>query len=350
MQPELSAGYPARASSRGSATRTAQSSGPRSAPVSAARSARRSPPTALSSLTIAFAASLSRSSGAAARSSREAPERLRRGGRAGMRAAAGAARRPTRPRPGRGRPEGPARTARARRRGPRAPRRRGRRAPRPRAAAAATRRSGRRRAEARAPRDRPAPPRAGSPARAGPPRRPPAPASRACGRRRPTRRPWWTYSGGSAPSARAIDCWSGVLGSRSLPRITCVMPRSRSSTTEASWYVGRPSARTSVARSKRSAPSSSGVPICLRCLDVPLGPLALPYRALVPRDAEPLQLAEDLLLGAGDLAGHVRVVDPQDEDAAVLVGEGAVGDGRERPADVQRPCRARCEAHPDHAG
>ena len=61
----------ARASSRGRATSTAQSSGPRSAPVSARRRARRSPPTALSSRTIAFAASLSRSSGAASRSSRK---------------------------------------------------------------------------------------------------------------------------------------------------------------------------------------------------------------------------------------------------------------------------------------
>ena len=45
-----------KASSRGRATSTAQSSGPRSAPVSARRSAFRSPPTALSSRRISFAA------------------------------------------------------------------------------------------------------------------------------------------------------------------------------------------------------------------------------------------------------------------------------------------------------
>src|SRR5688500_7583982 len=69
------------------------------------------------------------------------------------------------------------------------------------------------------------------------------------------------YSGGSAPSARAIASWSGALGRRSLPRITWLIRRSRSSTTEARWYVGRPSARTSVIPAKRSAPSSSGSPI-----------------------------------------------------------------------------------------
>ena len=36
-------------------------------------------------------------------------------------------------------------------------------------------------------------------------------------------------------AVRAIACWSLVLGSRSRPRTTCVIPKSRSSTTEARW-------------------------------------------------------------------------------------------------------------------
>src|SRR5919197_844104 len=43
--------------------------------------------------------------------------------------------------------------------------------------------------------------------------------------------------------------------------MTWVMPKSTSSTTEARWYVGLPSARTSVVRPKRTAPLSSSTPI-----------------------------------------------------------------------------------------
>ena len=87
-----------------------------------------------------------------------------------------------------------------------------------------------------------------------------------------------------------------------------------------------------------------------RRLQVPVRALALPHRALVPGDPEPLEVAEDLLLGAGRGARDVGVVDPQDERAAALVREPAVDRGRQRAAEVQRPCRARREAHPDHAG
>jgi hypothetical protein len=83
------------------------------------------------------------------------------------------------------------------------------------------------------------------------------------------------------------------------------------------------------------------------CLAVPLGALALAERPFVPADSEPLELAQDLLLGPGHDAGGIGVVDPQDEGASVVVGEAAVGHGRERAAEVERPGRARGEAHPD---
>jgi hypothetical protein len=48
-----------------------------------------------------------------------------------------------------------------------------------------------------------------------------------------------------------------------------------------------------------------------RRLDVPLGALALPHRALVPVDPEPAQVVEDRLLPAGHVPRRIRVVDPQ---------------------------------------
>ena len=67
-----------------------------------------------------------------------------------------------------------------------------------------------------------------------------------------------------------------------------------------------------------------------RGLEVALAPLALAHRALVPGNAEPLEVAEQLLLAAGDVARRVGVVYPQQHPVA----EGAVGDRAERVADV----------------
>ena len=74
---------------------------------------------------------------------------------------------------------------------------------------------------------------------------------------------------------------------------------------------------------------------------------ALPDRPLLPRDPEPAEIGEDRLLAAGHGALGVGVVDPQHERSAVLVGVAAVGDRAERVAEMERPGRARGEAHAD---
>ena len=48
-------------------------------------------------------------------------------------------------------------------------------------------------------------------------------------------------------------------------------------------------------------------------LEVPLAPVALPHRPLLPRGAEPLEVADELLLPAGQVATRVGVVDPEQE-------------------------------------
>jgi hypothetical protein len=58
-------------------------------------------------------------------------------------------------------------------------------------------------------------------------------------------------------------------------------------------------------------------------LEVPLAPVALPHRPLVPVDPEPLQVAQQLVLAAGHVAGRVGVVYPQQHPVA----ERPVGDG-----------------------
>ena len=62
---------------------------------------------------------------------------------------------------------------------------------------------------------------------------------------------------------------------------------------------------------------------------------ALVDRALVRRDAEPLEVAQDLFLPAGDVAGGIRVVDAQEHPVAEI----AVGDGAQGVPDMQRPGR-----------
>ena len=223
-------------SSRGSAATTAQSSGPLSRPVSARRSARRSPPTAFSSRTIAFAASLPSSPFRAARAARGSA-RASRARRAARRSAGrGSCARARAPRSGRARRAAPARPRRERR--PRAASSSsGKRRDRvdARATGCARGRSGRRGAASRARRGTRAPPRPGSRPRAAP--RPIAPSARfeSFFPSAPRMSPWWTYSGGVAPSASASDRCSASFGRWSLPRITCVIPKSTSSTTLARW-------------------------------------------------------------------------------------------------------------------
>ena len=74
-------------------------------------------------------------------------------------------------------------------------------------------------------------------------------------------------------------------------------------------------------------------------------PFALSQRPFIPCDAEPAQILENRLLTAGDVARRIGVVDSKDEHAAARVGKGAVGDGTERVAQMQRPRRARREAN-----
>ena len=78
-------------------------------------------------------------------------------------------------------------------------------------------------------------------------------------------------------------------------------------------------------------------------LAVPLGALALQHRAFVPRDPEPLEVAQDRLLPAGDVARGIGVVDPQQHPVA----EPAVRDRAQRVAEVERARRARRKADSD---
>ena len=161
--------------------------------------------------------------------------------------------------------------------------------------------------------------------------------------------------GGSPPSARDSAACRSAFARWSLPRMTCVMPRSRSSTTLASWYVARPSARSRVGRRssrKRIAPSSS-----YACSSssrrsaaalIQLGPLALANRPFFPTNAEPLEVGDDPSPPRIGARG-VGVVDAQDQHAALLVRERSVGDGGQRASEMQRAGRAGRETNADHA-
>ena len=108
-----------------------------------------------------------------------------------------------------------------------------------------------------------------------------------------------------------------------------------------------PSARTSV------VPGNGARPRRPRCRSPPPpAGAARPARSggRGPRPRRPR--ATRARRGSPPRTGHrprgVGVVDAQHEDAAALVREAAVGDRGERAAEVQRPRRARREAHPDH--
>src|SRR5215204_1202921 len=79
-------------------------------------------------------------------------------------------------------------------------------------------------------------------------------------------------------------------------------------------------------------------------LPVAVLPLALPHGPFVPREAEPLEVADDLLLTAGHVALGIRVVDPQQHP----VPQTAVCDRAEGVTYVQGARRARREADSLH--
>ena len=67
-------------------------------------------------------------------------------------------------------------------------------------------------------------------------------------------------------------------------------------------------------------------------LEVTIAPLGLTGRTLVPRDAEPFEIAQQGLLAAGNVPSGVGVVDPEQHPVA----EATVRDGAERVAHVER--------------
>ena len=90
-------------------------------------------------------------------------------------------------------------------------------------------------------------------------------------------------------------------------------------------------------------------------LEVDLAPLALAVGgvgaadtdAFVDLDAAPAERLQDILLGSGDEALRVGILDAEDHRAPVLPGEEVVVEGRADAANVQRSGGAGCEAHPN---
>jgi hypothetical protein len=87
---------------------------------------------------------------------------------------------------------------------------------------------------------------------------------------------------------------------------------------------------------------------------VDVHPLRLPVRlvraadlrTLVPVEAQPAHRGEQLLVRLLGVAGRVGVLDPEDQLAAVVAGEGPVEEGRADQADVGVPGRGGTEADP----
>src|SRR5689334_15391614 len=112
------------------------------------------------------------------------------------------------------------------------------------------------------------------------------------------------------------------------------MPASASSTTTASWYACRPSRRLST-KSPTSRATSCAMRPCTRssaAIDEPRAAqalerffiaraaLRLAHDRAVPREAELVQRAQDLVFGAGDRARRIDVLDPQVPFAACGAG------------------------------
>ena len=156
--------------------------------------------------------------------------------------------------------------------------------------------------------------------------------------------PWWTNSGGVAPSASKSRRCSGLVRPVVVaaddvrdPEVDVVDDASRAGTS-----ASRPRAASVIPLEAVAPPSERR----LRRLAVPVGALALAHRPLVPRDPEPLEVGEDRLLPARDVARRIGVVDPQQQPARRR--RAPVRDRAERVADVERARRARCEADFDH--
>ena len=93
-----------------------------------------------------------------------------------------------------------------------------------------------------------------------------------------------------------------------------------------------------------------GLADLVRCFPVAHVALALSHGAFVEAQAEPLEVGQDRLGAAFDIASRIGVVDPKQEDAAVLIGVRAVGDCTQRVAEMERTGRTGCEAHANHVG
>ena len=65
-------------------------------------------------------------------------------------------------------------------------------------------------------------------------------------------------------------------------------------------------------------------------------PLGLEYRPLVPPEPKKLKSFFDIIGGALDLAGAVRILDAQNEFAAVLAGEKKIKKRGAQSADMQK--------------
>ncbi len=96
----------------------------------------------------------------------------------------------------------------------------------------------------------------------------------------------------------------------------------------------------------------SGSAIEIQPLHLSIGPVRAARRlagnlgSLVPVEAEPMQPIEDVALVLHGGAGHVGVLEPQDEGPARVAGEEVVEQRRPGRADMQRPGGARRDPYP----
>ncbi len=71
---------------------------------------------------------------------------------------------------------------------------------------------------------------------------------------------------------------------------------------------------------------------------------------LVPVETEPAEAIESILFELGGAAGHVGVVDADDEDPIVMAGEQPVEQGGTGVPDVEQPGRRWGDPYPDEIG
>lgn len=107
----------------------------------------------------------------------------------------------------------------------------------------------------------------------------------------------------------------------------------------------------------KSVVGPSGLHELFRVFQVDVAPLALAVRrmraadadTLVDLDAAPLERLEDILLGTRHETLRVGIFDTKNHRTAVPTREQVVIKRRTYAADMQRPRRAGCEAHPDRS-